>query len=101
MLLVARGIMGAGAGIVIPMGQALLSIMFRGSELSRAMTAWAITGTLGVPFGPVVGGTVTAIFGWRGIFVARHRDHNRRRSGDLAQAPRLTVAASPHEPHDL
>ena len=60
--------MGAGAGIVIPMGQALLSIMLHGKDLSRAMTAWAIAGTLGVPFGPVVGGAVTAAFGWRGIF---------------------------------
>ncbi|MBT1176335.1 MFS transporter [Bifidobacterium callimiconis] len=67
-LLVSRAIMGAGAGVVIPMGQALLGILFRGSELSRAMTAWAIAGTLGVPFGPLVGGVLTATLGWRGIF---------------------------------
>ncbi|KFI92410.1 putative transporter [Bifidobacterium saguini DSM 23967] len=67
-LLVSRSIMGAGAGIVIPMGQALLGILFRGPELSRAMTAWAIAGTLGVPFGPLIGGTLTATLGWRGIF---------------------------------
>lgn len=67
-LLVSRSIMGAGAGVVIPMGQALLGILFRGSELSRAMTAWAIAGTLGVPFGPLVGGALTATLGWRGIF---------------------------------
>ncbi|KAB7790303.1 MFS transporter [Bifidobacterium leontopitheci] len=67
-LLVSRSIMGAGAGVVIPMGQALLGILFRGPELSRAMTAWAIAGTLGVPFGPLVGGAITAALGWRGIF---------------------------------
>ncbi|MBT1162295.1 MULTISPECIES: MFS transporter [Bifidobacterium] len=67
-LLVSRSIMGAGAGVVIPMGQALLGILFRSSELSRAMTAWAIAGTLGVPFGPLVGGALTAAMGWRGIF---------------------------------
>ncbi|OXM99390.1 MFS transporter [Bifidobacterium vansinderenii] len=67
-LLVSRSIMGAGAGVVIPMGQALLGILFRDSELSRAMTAWAIAGTLGVPFGPLVGGALTATLGWRGIF---------------------------------
>ncbi|RSX54086.1 MFS transporter [Bifidobacterium goeldii] len=67
-LLVSRSIMGAGAGVVIPMGQALLGILFRGPELSRAMTAWAIAGTLGVPFGPLVGGAITAMLGWRGIF---------------------------------
>lgn len=67
-LLIARALMGAGAGIVIPMGQALLSIIFHGSELSHAMTAWAIAGTLGVPFGPIVGGAITAMLGWRGIF---------------------------------
>lgn len=67
-LLVSRSIMGAGAGVVIPMGQALLGILFHGSELSRAMTAWAIAGTLGVPFGPLVGGALTATLGWRGIF---------------------------------
>ncbi|MBT1172056.1 MFS transporter [Bifidobacterium sp. MA2] len=67
-LLVSRSIMGAGAGVVIPMGQALLGILFRGSGLSRAMTAWAIAGTLGVPFGPLVGGVLTATLGWRGIF---------------------------------
>ncbi|KAB7788496.1 MFS transporter [Bifidobacterium cebidarum] len=67
-LLFSRSIMGAGAGVVIPMGQALLGILFRGSELSRAMTAWAIAGTLGVPFGPLVGGALTAMLGWRGIF---------------------------------
>ncbi|PJM79813.1 MFS transporter [Bifidobacterium scaligerum] len=68
MLLISRSIMGAGAGVVIPMGQALLGILFRSSELSRAMTAWAIAGTLGVPFGPLVGGALTATLGWRGIF---------------------------------
>ncbi|MCH9275532.1 MFS transporter [Bifidobacterium amazonense] len=68
MLLVSRAIMGAGAGVVIPMGQALLGILFRGSELSHAMTTWAIAGTLGVPFGPLVGGALTAMLGWRGIF---------------------------------
>ncbi|MBT1170456.1 MFS transporter [Bifidobacterium sp. SO4] len=67
-LLVSRSIMGAGAGVVIPMGQALLGILFQGSEMSRAMTAWAIAGTLGVPFGPLVGGVLTATLGWRGIF---------------------------------
>ncbi|WP_165776782.1 MFS transporter [Bifidobacterium simiarum] len=67
-LLVSRSIMGAGAGVVIPMGQALLGILFRGPGLSRAMTAWAIAGTLGVPFGPLVGGVLTATLGWRGIF---------------------------------
>nr|WP_165781970.1 MFS transporter [Bifidobacterium imperatoris] len=67
-LLVSRAIMGAGAGVVIPMGQALLGILFRGPELSRAMTTWAIAGTLGVPFGPLVGGALTASLGWRGIF---------------------------------
>ncbi|KAB8292801.1 MFS transporter [Bifidobacterium avesanii] len=67
-LLVSRSIMGAGAGVVIPMGQALLGILFRGPALSRAMTAWAIAGTLGVPFGPLVGGALTATLGWRGIF---------------------------------
>ncbi|KFI48949.1 MFS transporter [Bifidobacterium biavatii] len=67
-LLISRSIMGAGAGVVIPMGQALLGILFRGPELSRAMTAWAIAGTLGVPFGPLVGGVLTATLGWRGIF---------------------------------
>ncbi|NEG96150.1 MFS transporter [Bifidobacterium sp. SMB2] len=67
-LLVSRALMGAGAGIVIPMGQALLSLMFQGGGLSGAMTAWAIAGTLGVPFGPLVGGVLTATLGWRGIF---------------------------------
>ncbi|MBW3087848.1 MFS transporter [Bifidobacterium sp. 82T24] len=67
-LLVSRSIMGAGAGVVIPMGQALLGILFRGPALSRAMTAWAIAGTLGVPFGPLVGGVLTTTLGWRGIF---------------------------------
>ncbi|MBT1175173.1 MFS transporter [Bifidobacterium sp. LC6] len=67
-LLVSRAVMGAGAGVVIPMGQALLGILFRGPELSRAMTTWAIAGTLGVPFGPLVGGALTASLGWRGIF---------------------------------
>nr|WP_274607620.1 MFS transporter [Bifidobacterium miconis] len=67
-LLVSRSIMGAGAGVVIPMGQALLGVLFRGPGLSRAMTAWAIAGTLGVPFGPLVGGVLTATLGWRGIF---------------------------------
>lgn len=67
-LLASRALMGAGAGIVIPMGQALLGVMFQGAGLSRAMTAWAIAGTLGVPFGPVVGGVLTAALGWRGIF---------------------------------
>lgn len=69
-LIAARAIMGAGAGMFIPMSLALIAGLFPGAaDRVRAMTVWTIAGTLGAPLGPVIGGGLTALAGWRAIFV--------------------------------
>lgn len=69
-LIVARGLMGGGAGMFIPMSLALLAEMFPSGEgRARALTVWTVAGTLGAPLGPVVGGGLTEWAGWRAIFV--------------------------------
>lgn len=67
-LIAARALLGAGAGVFVPMGLALIGVLFPGPGRGRAITAWTVAGTLGAPLGPVIGGGLTALAGWRAIF---------------------------------
>lgn len=68
-LIAARALMGAGAGMFVPMSLALIADLFpRMADRARALTVWTIAGTLGAPLGPVIGGGLTSLAGWRAIF---------------------------------
>ena len=68
-LIAARALMGAGAGMFIPMSLALIADLFPSmADRARALTVWTIAGTLGASLGPVIGGGLTSLAGWRAIF---------------------------------
>lgn len=67
--IVARGLMGLGAGFYVPMGLALIQYLFRSDGQMRALTLRAIAMTLGAPFGLLLGGLLVHLAGWRSIFV--------------------------------
>ncbi|WEV47438.1 MFS transporter [Bifidobacterium sp. ESL0690] len=69
MLIAARALLGLSAGIFIPMGLALINSTFPAQSKGKAVTTWTIAGMLGVPFGPVIGGGMTVVMGWKGLFV--------------------------------
>jgi DHA2 family methylenomycin A resistance protein-like MFS transporter len=69
LLIIARAIQGMGAAMMLPASLALLSHAFPDpAERSHAVTVWANTASLGFAAGPVLGGVLTTLLGWRSIF---------------------------------
>ena len=67
--IVARGVMGFGAGFSITMTLALITRLFESDRQVLALTMNAVAMTLGAPFGLVLGGVLVNFADWRAIFV--------------------------------
>ncbi|MCU1717266.1 MFS transporter [Pseudomonas sp. 5P_3.1_Bac2] len=68
-LIVFRLLQGLGAALVVPASLAILNQTFPDTnERSRAISLWAAAGGMALAFGPVFGGTLISMFGWRSIF---------------------------------
>lgn len=69
-LIAARGIQGLGAAILVPNSLALLNHAYENpSERKRAVGLWAAGASLALTLGPLVGGLLIQVFGWRSIFL--------------------------------
>src|SRR5260221_9142734 len=69
-LLLARGLQGVGAAIVLPADQSLLVTIFTDSaEFDRACGIWGAIGAAGGLFGILLGGLLTQFVGWPWIFL--------------------------------
>ncbi len=70
-LIVARGIQGAGAALLIPTSLSLISQNFpKPHERARALAVYGgVGGGLAMVAGPLFGGILTDAFGWRSIFL--------------------------------
>jgi EmrB/QacA subfamily drug resistance transporter len=70
-LIVARAVMGVGSAMVFPSTLSLISNVFtQRTERARAIGLWgAITGAA-IALGPIVGGWLLELSGWRSIFFA-------------------------------
>ena len=66
-LIVARSVQGVGAALLLAGSLALLSALTGSAE--RGLAVWTAAGTLGAAVGPALGGVLTQLFDWRGIFV--------------------------------
>src|SRR4051794_36969709 len=69
-LVAARAIQGLGAAALVPCSLSLIVHQFPDPpSRARALGAWGGMGSLGVALGPVLGGGLVAVAGWRVIFL--------------------------------
>ena len=69
MLVVARVVQGVGAAAMSPAALSLINSMFTGEERGRALGLWGAVSGLGAAAGVLLGGVLTALLGWRSIFL--------------------------------
>jgi len=69
-LIAARAVQGLGASALLPCSLALLVHQFPDPRSrARALGVWGAMGSLGVALGPVFGGALVVLAGWRSIFL--------------------------------
>jgi EmrB/QacA subfamily drug resistance transporter len=67
-LIVARGIQGVGAALLVPNSLALISISFSPEERGRAIGTWSGFSAITTAIGPVAGGWFVQHASWRWVF---------------------------------
>ena len=68
-LLAGRGLQGLGAALLMPNSLAILGGAFTGEARGRAIGTWAAVGALAGALGPILGGWLVDVVGWRTIFL--------------------------------
>ncbi|WP_078607307.1 MFS transporter [Streptomyces flavidovirens] len=65
----ARMVQGVAAAVILPTTLALVRQAYADpAQRSRAVSLWAVGGTVAAALGPVAGGALTTAWDWRGIF---------------------------------
>jgi EmrB/QacA subfamily drug resistance transporter len=67
-LIIARGIQGLGAALLVPGSLALISANFSKEKRGRAIGTWSGFTAIAAGIGPVLGGWLVDTFSWRWIF---------------------------------
>lgn len=68
-LIAARGVQGLGAAAMFATTMALISGSYSGRDRGVAFGAWGAVNGAAAAAGPIIGGLLTAHFGWRWIFL--------------------------------
>lgn len=68
LLVAGRIVQGAGAALLMPNSLAILGTHFEGEARGRAIGIWAAVGAAAGAVGPLLGGWLVDITGWRAIF---------------------------------
>ncbi|MGZ3347192.1 MAG: MFS transporter, partial [Caulobacteraceae bacterium] len=68
-LQVARALQGVGAAVMLPSSLAILGAVYSGEARGRAVGIWAAAGAVAGAVGPVLGGWLIDVSGWRAIFL--------------------------------
>jgi EmrB/QacA subfamily drug resistance transporter len=70
-LVLARGLQGVAAALLVPGSLSLLSSLFEGADRGRAIGAWSGASSVFFALGPFVGGflVLSATWGWRLVFL--------------------------------
>ncbi|MEU7219129.1 MFS transporter [Nocardia iowensis] len=69
LLLAARAVQGVGGALLMPVTLAMLTATFTApSARARALATWSAVGAAGAAAGPVLGGMLTELAGWRWVF---------------------------------
>jgi EmrB/QacA subfamily drug resistance transporter len=69
LLIAARGVQGLGAAAMFATTMALISNTYTGRERGMAFGIWGAVNGAASAIGPIIGGLLTANFGWRWIFL--------------------------------
>ncbi|MEJ3651785.1 MFS transporter [Actinomycetes bacterium KLBMP 9759] len=67
-LVAARGVQALGSIAMLATSAALISLTYDGRERATAFGVWAGAASLGSALGPIIGGVLTELLGWRWIF---------------------------------
>lgn len=68
-LLAGRGLQGIGSALLMPNSLAILGTSYSGEARGRAIGIWAAMGAAMAAVGPVLGGGLIDLVGWRAIFL--------------------------------
>ncbi len=68
MLILSRILQGLGAGVIQPLGMAIISREFPPKQRGVALGFWGIAAAASVSFGPIIGGYLVDNFNWQLIF---------------------------------
>ena len=68
-LIGSRVLMGLGAAFIMPSTLSLIRHVFPSDERAKAVGIWVAMGSVGVPFGPIIGGILLESFSWGSIFL--------------------------------
>ena len=67
-LIIARGVQGLGAALVLPATLSIITAVFPRGERAKAIGVWSGIGALGIGIGPALGGYLVDDFGWSSVF---------------------------------
>jgi EmrB/QacA subfamily drug resistance transporter len=65
----ARALQGMGAAVMLPSSLAILGSVYSGEARGRAIGVWAAAGAVAGAVGPVLGGWLIDVSGWRAMFL--------------------------------
>ena len=68
-LIAARTVLGLGAGVLMPLSGAVLTVLFDDRDRSKALSVWLTASALGIPLGPLLGGWLLDNFWWGSVFL--------------------------------
>jgi EmrB/QacA subfamily drug resistance transporter len=68
-VIAARTVMGLGGAFIMPLAMSVLPSLFGPDERTRAVGAVTAAMALGMPLGPIIGGTLLDHFWWGSIFL--------------------------------
>ncbi len=67
-LIVARGLLGLGAAMIMPVTLSILTSVFPSTERTRAVSLWAAVSGGGTALGPVIAGLLLEVSSWHAVF---------------------------------
>ena len=69
LLVTGRALQGIGAAMLMPNSLAILGAAFKSEDRGRAIGIWAAAGAAASAMGPLLGGWLIGVVGWRSIFL--------------------------------